>query len=144
MKRHTVKRPEVLEVRGVRFMFVNPPPHWSENYHKELMCDKCGQHLLVLFAARNSSDVAKTDPRWWVPTAVTCTYQLPRPVALIELPKKTRKPKRDRRQLEMPAMKLEDLSHDNRATPQGGACPPPGDPSPLRFPGQANTNLGEN
>jgi hypothetical protein len=101
MRRRTCKIPELLEVRCSRFMFSHPPAYWTETDQHELRCDKCGQFLIVLFAARNDPLIDPEDSRWWVPTAVTCSCLLPGSIALHESPKTARWPKREGRQLEL-------------------------------------------
>ena len=102
MKQRTIKRPEVILVRGVRFILSNPPAYWSENQHHELFCDKCGRSLAVFFAAREDSKTTSSDPRWWIPTSISCSCLLPETLPLHELPIEHRRHKRDVRQLEFP------------------------------------------
>ena len=100
--KHPIKRPDWVEVRGVRVLIYDPPSYWSENQHSELFCDRCQQPLVVLFGARTNPDVSPEDPRWWVPTALVCSCLLPKTVELQELPRRPRRGKRDARQLEIP------------------------------------------
>jgi hypothetical protein len=100
MKHPTLKCPEFLEVRGRMFALLNPPLYWSENRHHELSCNKCQQLLVVLFAAREEVGVTRADPRWWVPTALTCSCLLPRSIQLHEIYHKPRAKPQDKRQLE--------------------------------------------
>jgi hypothetical protein len=101
MKRRKLKTPEFIEVRGVRFSFVGAPPHWTENGHGELRCEKCRHPLVVLFAARELPGVKKDDPHWWRPTAVTCCCMTDHTVTLREVPHKPRPAKQDARQLDL-------------------------------------------
>jgi hypothetical protein len=101
MKRNTIKKPEIIEVRRCRYISSTAPPYWSENKHRELYCDKCSHPLVVLFGARQAPDTTKENPRWWVPTAVTCSCLLPKAVALHEVPIMRRKCKESARQLKL-------------------------------------------
>jgi hypothetical protein len=101
MKKHNrVKRPEFLEVRGIQYAVIGALMHWRENRLHELSCDQCGQPLTVLFGAREESDITRKDPRWWVPTGLTCACLLPKAATLVELPRRPHRPRQDKRQLE--------------------------------------------
>jgi hypothetical protein len=101
VRQRNINPPEFPEVRGSRFFFIGAPLHWTETRHGELHCDKCEQPLVILFAARENSGLSETNPHWWLPTAATCACLLPRSIALHEVPRKPRGPKRDARQLEL-------------------------------------------
>jgi hypothetical protein len=96
-----VKQPKFLEVRGLQFLFVDPPFHWSESRHGELTCSKCQRVLTVFFEGRNNPGVTEQDAQWWVPTGVTCQCLAPHSVPLCELPKKPHRPRQDSKQLEL-------------------------------------------
>lgn len=88
MKRHNrIKRPEVIEVRGIQYAVIHPLMHWRESRQRELSCDRCGQPLTVLFAAREEPDNTRENPRWWIPSGLTCACLLPKVATLAEMPR---------------------------------------------------------
>jgi hypothetical protein len=101
MKRGKLKIPKCIEVRGSCFLLANPPLFWTENSYRELSCDRCQRPLVVLFATRDNPDMASENPRWWIPTEVTCACLAPRSIALHEVPRKLHRPRRDKRQLKL-------------------------------------------
>jgi hypothetical protein len=104
MNRKTaIKVPKYIEVRGCRFVLCRAPIHWGENRLGELRCDRCNHPLAVLFEARNRPDVTPENPRWWIPSGVTCAcFASSGYVALRAMPRSTRRRKQDKRQLEFP------------------------------------------
>ena len=101
MKRSKLKVPECIEVRNSSFFLERPPFYWTENEDRELSCDRCQQPLVIIFAARDNPDLTPENPRWWIPTAVTCACLEQRSITLIQVPRKPRRPSRDNRQLEL-------------------------------------------
>jgi hypothetical protein len=98
----SARRPDVLVVRGVEYFIRSAPLYWRDTHRNhELVCDRCGQPLVVLFGARERPGLTPQNAAWWRPTAITCACLLPATEELIELPRRPHRPKGDTRQLNL-------------------------------------------